>query len=216
MIISNRHRFIFFAVPKTGTHSVRQALRPHLAEEDMEQVGLFVQKRFPLPQLSEIGHGHLSVGQVRPVLGEQVFGSYFKFAFVRNPFDRFISYCAFMSRNNGQFEANPQTFMRFIIRDRPPLQHILFRPQFEMLCDADGRVAMDRIGHVETMQADYDSICARIGIPSAPLAQVNASSHRHYAEYYDDELRKLVAAMYARDIDEFGYRFESDRATQMV
>ena len=39
MIISNRHRFIFFAVPKTGTHSVRQALRPFLADDDMEQVG---------------------------------------------------------------------------------------------------------------------------------------------------------------------------------
>lgn len=182
----------------------------------MEQVGLFVQKRLPLPQLSEIGHGHLSVQQVRPVLGEQIFGSFFKFAFVRNPFDRFISYCAFMSRNNGQFEANPRAFMRFIIRDRPPLQHILFRPQFEMLCDTDGRVAMDRIGHVETMQADYDSICARIGIPSAELGQVNASSHRHYAGYYDDELRDLVASMYARDLEVFGYRFESDRTTQVV
>lgn len=211
MIISNRHRFIFFAVPKTGTHSVRQALRPYLAEDDMEQVGLFVQKRLPLPQLGELGHGHLSVAQVRPVLGEQIFASYFKFAFVRNPFDRFISYCAFMSRNNGRFEANPHAFMHFIIRDRPPLQHILFRPQYEMLCDSDGRLAMDQIGRVETMQVDYDSICARIGIPSLPLEQVNASRHRPYAEYYDDELRDRVAAMYARDLELLGYRFESDR-----
>ncbi|MFZ1622445.1 sulfotransferase family 2 domain-containing protein, partial [Dokdonella sp.] len=141
----------------------------------------------------------------------EIFGSYFKFAFVRNPFDRFISYCAFMSRNNGQFEANPQAFMRFIIRDRPPLQHILFRPQHEMLCDADGRLAMDQLGRVETMQADYDAICARIGIPSLALEQVNASRHRHYGEYYDDELRERVAAMYARDLELLGYRFESDR-----
>ena len=214
MIISNRHRFIFFAVPKTGTHSVRQALRPFLAEDDMEQVGLFVQKRIPLPQLGELGHGHLSVAQVRPVLGEEIFGSYFKFAFVRNPFDRFISYCAFMSRNNGQFEANPQAFMRFIIRDRPPLQHILFRPQHEMLCDADGRLAMDQLGRVESMQADYDAICARIGIPSLALEQVNASRHSHYAEYYDDELRERVAAMYARDLELLGYHFESERTIQ--
>ena len=214
MIISNRHRFIFFAVPKTGTHSIRQALRPHLAEEDMEQVGLFVEKRFSLPQLSEIGHGHLSVNQVRPVLGEQVFNSYFKFAFVRNPFDRFISYCAFMSRDNGRFEADPQAFMRFIIRDRARLQHLLFRPQFEMLCDAEGRLAMDRIGRVENMQTDYESICARIGVQAQPLAQVNASRHRHFAEYYDDELREMVATVYARDLELFGYRFESGQAGQ--
>lgn len=216
MIISTTHRFIFFAVPKTGTHSVRQALRPHLAAEDLEQVGLFVQKRFPFPQLSAIGHGHLGVQQVRPVLGDEVFTTYFKFAFVRNPYDRFISYCAFMSRQTGQFEASPRAFMRHVIRDQPPLQHILFRPQHEMLCDADGRLAMDHVGRVETMQADYDAICARIGIPSERLGHVNASSHRPYAEYYDEELRALVAGMYARDLELFGYRFEATAPPQVV
>ncbi len=48
MIISHRHRYIFFAVPKTGTHSVRTALRPYMDEADQEQVGLFVQKRFSI------------------------------------------------------------------------------------------------------------------------------------------------------------------------
>ncbi|MEO8011298.1 MAG: sulfotransferase family 2 domain-containing protein [Dokdonella sp.] len=212
MIISNKHRFIFFAVPKTGTHSVRQALRPHLADEDLEQVGLFVQKRFPFPQLSGIGHGHLGVVQVKPVLGEEVFDALFKFAFVRNPYDRFVSYCAFMSRETGQFEASPQAFMRYIIRDKPPLQHILFRPQHEMLCDANGHVAMDQIGRVETMQGDYDSICARIGIPTTTLEHVNASRHHAYSEYYDAELQALVARMYARDLELFNYTFESGSA----
>jgi len=212
VIISNTHRFIFFAVPKTGTHSIRHALRPHLTEGDHEQVGLFVQKRFPFPELSSIGHGHLGVTQIVPVLGKQVFDAMFKFAFVRNPYDRFISYCAFMSRQTGQFEAAPQAFMRLIIRDQPPLQHILFRPQHEMLCDADGTLAMDFVGRVESMQSDYDAICARIGIPGARLGQVNASRHRPYAEYYNDELRQLVGDMYARDIELFGYGFDADAA----
>ena len=33
MIISSRHKFIFVAIPKTGTHSVRQALRQHLGTQ---------------------------------------------------------------------------------------------------------------------------------------------------------------------------------------
>lgn len=48
MIISHLHRFIFVAVPKTGTHSVRQALREQMGDDDLEQVGLFVNKRFPM------------------------------------------------------------------------------------------------------------------------------------------------------------------------
>jgi len=51
LIISHRRRFIFFAVPKTGTHSVRRALRALLGPEDLEQVGLFERKRFPFPEL---------------------------------------------------------------------------------------------------------------------------------------------------------------------
>ena len=95
MIISHRHRFVFTAIPKTGTHSVRQALREQLGPDDLEQVRLFVEKRLPWPELARLGHGHISLAELRPVLGEEMFGDYFKFAFVRNPFERFVSYCAF-------------------------------------------------------------------------------------------------------------------------
>ena len=44
MIVSHLHRYIFVAMPKTGTHSVRQALREHLGPDGIEQVGLFVNK----------------------------------------------------------------------------------------------------------------------------------------------------------------------------
>ena len=54
MIISFKHKFVFVAVPKTGTHAVRQALRAHLALEDIEQVGLFVQKKLPIPDLAAL------------------------------------------------------------------------------------------------------------------------------------------------------------------
>ena len=42
MIISRKHKFIFVAVPKTGTHSVRRALREQMGPDDLEQVRLFV------------------------------------------------------------------------------------------------------------------------------------------------------------------------------
>ena len=88
MIVSFRHKFIFVAIPKTGTHAVRQALREHLGPEDIEQVGLFVDKRFPMPELAQLEHGHISLQQLRAHLPPEQFDSFFKFAFVRNPFDR--------------------------------------------------------------------------------------------------------------------------------
>jgi hypothetical protein len=212
MIVSHRHRFIFAAVPKTGTHAVRQALREHLGDEDAEQVGLFVDKRFPWQDLAAIRHGHLSLRQVRPHLGEAAFGGYFKFAFVRNPFDRFISYCAFMLRGGDVFERRPRDVMRNFLFEQPPEQHILFQPQASLLVDADGETLLtDVVGRVEDMQASYDAICARIGIPSRPLDRVNGTKRGDYRRYYDAELVDAVAARYAQDLDLFGYTFEGSR-----
>jgi len=212
MIVSHSHRFIFAAVPKTGTHAVRQALREHLSDGDLEQVGLFVDKRFPWEDLAAIRHGHLSLQQVRPYLGDEAFSGYFKFAFVRNPFDRFVSYCAFMLRGGDVFEQQPQAVMRHFLFEKPPEHHILFQPQASLLVGEDGKTLMaDQIGHVEDMQGSYDAICARIGIPSRPLDRVNGSRHGDYRHYYDQDLIEGVAARYAQDLELFGYSFEDMR-----
>src|SRR6187551_2124698 len=165
MIISDSRKFIFVAIPKTGTHSVRRALRPHMSEDDIEQVRLFEEKKFPIPELANLRHGHISLAQLRPFLDPAKFDSFFKFAFVRNPFDRFVSYCAFMTRKHGAFERDPQGTMRKILFELRPMDHVHFQPQYTLLIDAAGALEMDVIGRVERMQEDYDAICARIGIP---------------------------------------------------
>jgi hypothetical protein len=206
MIVSARHKFVFVAIPKTGTHAIRQALRAHLGPQDMEQVGLFVQKAFPIPELARLQHGHLSLVQLRPFMRAEDFASFFKFAFVRNPFDRFISYCAFMTRAVGQFEADPKRVMRHYLAN-PPQQHILFQPQHSFVTGADGALLTDHVGRVEERQSSYDELARRIGIPPVRLEKVNASRRKHYRDYYDQPLIDGVAKLYARDLDLFGYEF---------
>ena len=207
MIVSHSHRFIFAAIPKTGTHSVRQALREHMVDGDIEQVGLFADKRFPFEELAAARHGHLGLAQVRPFLGEEVFASYFKFAFVRNPFDRFVSYCAFITRESGEFDRVPQQVMRHVLYELRPMQHILFQPQYTVLADEGGKLLTDYVGRVEEMQASYDTICERISIPTRKLEQVNSSRRGDYRQYYDTTLRDGVATLYQRDLELFDYAF---------
>lgn len=209
VIISYRHRFIFFAVPKTGTHSVRRALRMHLGPEDLEQVGLYGARRFPFPELAAIRHGHLSAREIAPVIGADLFGEFFKFAFVRNPYARFVSYCAFMGRESGRFEHEPMRFMKHIVKNVRPVDHVLYRPQSSLLVNAQGELAMDFIGRSETMQFSWDEVCARIGLPATILDTVNTSSHGDYRQYYDEELRDLVGTLYRSDLDLFNYEFET-------
>lgn len=207
MIVSHAHRFIFVAIPKTGTHSVRQALREHMAEGDLEQVGLFVNKRFPWPELAALHHGHLSLTQVRPFLGEDAFARYFKFAFVRNPFDRFVSYCSFMTRDSDAFQQNPRAVMHHVLFTLRPVQHLLFQPQYLLLTDDDGRLLADDLGRVEDMQGSFDRVCERIGVPSRALDRVNSSRRGDYRQYYDQKLIDGVGELYARDLELFGYTF---------
>jgi hypothetical protein len=206
MIVSQRHKFIFVAVPKTGTHAVRRALREHMGPQDLEQVGLFVERRFPIPELAALRHGHITLQQVRPFLRPDQFESFLKFAFVRNPFDRFVSYCAFMTRAEGQFEKDPRGVMRHFI-ESPPRQHILFQPQHSFVTGEDGKLLADQFGRVEQMQESYDAICERIGIPTTALEKVNSSKRSDYRQYYDQPLIDGVAKLYGRDLELFGYEY---------
>jgi hypothetical protein len=144
-------------------------------------------------------------------VGEEIFDGYFKFAFVRNPFDRFVSYCSFMTRDTDVFQRTPQAVMRHFLFVQPPEQHILFQPQHTVLADRDGKLLTDMVGRVEDMQASYDAICARIGIPTRALDQVNGSKRGDWRQYYDEELKAGVARRYARDLELFGYRFQETR-----
>jgi len=206
MIISGLHKFIFVAIPKTGTHAVRQSLRAHMGPADIEQVGLFVQKKFPIAPLAQIGHGHITLQQLQPYMQPGEFAGFFKFAFVRNPFDRYVSYCAFVTRDQGHCDRAPQVVMRHFLTN-PPNHHILFQPQHSFVTDPAGELMTDYVGRVEQMQQSYDEICERIGIPKASLEKVNASKREDYRRYYDQPLIDGVAKLYARDLEYFGYEF---------
>jgi Sulfotransferase family len=208
LIVSHRHRFIFFAIPKTGTHAVRFALRNHLGATDEEQVQLFVQSALSNPDIARMRHGHIRWNEIKAAVSQEVWG-YFKFAYVRNPWERFVSYTAFMHRQDGAFAADPQRTMERVLADPVHRDKIVFRPQHEFICDEGGQVMVDFVGRNETMQASHDAICAHIGIPTQPLQRVNASTHGAWRDYYTDALKARVADVYARDIAIFGYRFEA-------
>ena len=91
MIISHKHKFIFIAIPKTGTHTIRELLRPYLDKDDIEQCILYDKRKWNIPELNNVHHGHLTCQEIKTLLLSNQFDDYFKFTFVRDPLKRFIS-----------------------------------------------------------------------------------------------------------------------------
>ena len=205
MIISHKHRFIFFAVPKTATHAIRQGLRPHLDKGDWEQQTLFGEQYLPIPELAALKHGHVSVREIKPHLTDDIWTNYFKFAFVRNPLERFVSSCFFLNRTNPEFEAQAVTFMRAAIQRPRFRQRVLGRPQAAFLINEAGAIGVDYVGRYESLQTSFDEICQRIGIATYDLRRKNTSQHDKYQKYLDADLRRSVADFYRDDLQLFGY-----------
>ncbi len=203
MIFSSSRKFVFFAVPKTGTHSVREQLRPLLAESDWEQQLLTGRMLSPIKSLAEIGHGHISYVQLASIVGEDTVRNMHCFAFVRHPLDRFMSACAFLARTDPSYNDDPigwsqRAFSRPQFRNR-----VLIRPQTEMLTDTHGELAMSYIGRYESLQADLNAVLGHLGAPNAELAQRNVTQNQkprltgssafieELKDFYDADFRLL-------------------------
>lgn len=198
MIFSSSKKFVFFAVPKTGTHSVREQLRPLLAHDDWEQQVLTGRMLSPISAIAEIGHGHISYEQLAAVLGEKVLSDFHCFAFVRHPIDRFMSACAFLARTDPSYSKDPagwaqRAFLRPQFRNR-----VLIRPQTDMLTDANGQLAMAYIGRYESLQADLNTVLEHLGAPTGTLAQRNVTQNPKPrltgSSHFIDELKDFYEA----------------------
>jgi hypothetical protein len=185
------HRCIFFHVPKTGGLSVSEALFGNHAA------------------------GHLDVRTARLIFGAWRLRTYFKFSFVRNPWDRLVSAYYYLRRGHptskiaGVVAASPgfTDFVKTSLCDPIVAQEIHIRPQSSFLLDNAGRLIVDFVGRFESLERDFSTVARRLGIERT-LAHRNQSDHRDYRSCYDSTSRDIVAEFYRKDIDLFGYRFD--------
>ena len=88
MIFSESRRFIFFAVPKTGTHTVKRGFARASGQGDWEQQLRYGKRSYPRYEIAAVNHGHISYRQLIGAIGVTGLSEFFRFGFVRHPFDR--------------------------------------------------------------------------------------------------------------------------------
>lgn len=205
MIFSSSKKFIFFAVPKTGTHAVREVLRPLLASEDWEQQMLTGRMLSPVPELANIGHGHISYQQLSRALGKAEITTHFSFAIVRHPIERFMSVCAFLARTDPSYADNPVVWAKRAFGYERFRQRVLVRPQSQLLIDDSGELALSFIGRYEQLERDLAVICEELGAPLPKLKRRNVTSNEKPDIYRDADFVRDLEAFYSADFKLLGY-----------
>ncbi len=187
-MISHSHRFIFVHTKKTAGLSIETAL-------------------VDLCEPVDSRNRHLTAAEIRDSVGTGRFDSYFKFAVVRNPWDRLVS-LYHQKVQNSRIVDPGVTFRVWLLEHH--MQRGSFRDRITQLANLSGenRLLVDYTARFERLSEDWSSLCEKIGVARAlPHVERTASEHDHYRSYFDDETRRFVESHYAQDIEFFGYSY---------
>lgn len=228
------HHFncLFVHIPKAAGQSVEQVF--------IKALGLTWETRAPLLLrtndnilLGPKSLAHLTAQEYTDMkyMTPEQFSRYFKFSFVRNPYERLVStYIYFDYIKKFDFKHFLDTIVSNNLDERST-RHFL--PQHNYIYDKNGSILVDYVGRFENLQNDFNHVCGCIGMPNTILPHANKtksnnknlgtlrmvkklakdlyswkSQQRHrsrYMDYYDEESFALVNNLYEADFRLFGY-----------
>ncbi len=142
------------------------------------------------------------------------FADYFKFAFVRNPWDRLVSCWLNKVIRKNAFEFSDShhekmkdfaAFVAWVEGQNLSEGDIHIRAQSSLIDLND----CDFFGRMENFENDLAYVFSKLGLPTHNRSVRNQSGQRKpYQEYYTPELVDQVGEIYSKDIRLFGYKFE--------
>ena len=204
MFISHKHDFVFIHVPKTAGSSIHVALKDFYGLKG-------ILREDPPPPIHHMGAKDL-------LINHPECAPYFKFAFVRNPYERLLSgYSEFtqMASNNGGranysldiFKYKDFSHFCAALERSEWIRDVHFSPQHEFLYDGD-ECLVDFVGKYENLQNDLSHICKTVGIHNIDMSMLprhRQTKHVHWAAYYLPKTKRAIKECYARDFELFGY-----------
>lgn len=213
MRISHSDKWIFLAVPRTGSTTVRKLLDDY---SDIRSIHITkISKEFPF-------YHHISALELKNIF--EIRGwkweDYTKFCIVRNPFDRIVSLYyhhlkmrknvakkSFLKRIKDKVISEP-SFEDFVFQINPGNRLTTSLKNF--ICDQSGNVLVDDILKFENLESDIpkylNKLSTQINIDSIP--HLNASKGRlKYRKYYGPDTKKKIAELYYYEIEKFAYSF---------
>lgn len=216
MLISHKHKFITIDIPKTGTASYKDALRPYvdIIGAQKHEVG----ESSPFYQHENSEDAKLKFSQ----LGFD-WSQYFKYVTIRNPWARFASYYMWV-KNKFDLEDSKTTqsigLQMFFKRwkkifdmceydQHKVLKHIIKanRSQYYYFV-SNNIVLVDYIAKTEEIDQHFSFLCTKAGITPPPkLQHKHKSAFYNYKDLYNQEMIDMVAEKEKYILKNYNYQF---------
>ena len=182
-------------------------LRPHVFIHINKTGGSSVEAALKLP------FEHKTALEKKAELGPRLWRRKYKFAFVRNPWDKVVSHYHYRVQTDqtglGDRSLRFDDWVRAAYRDRDPRYYDkpkMFMPQWEWIADREGRSMVDFVGRFESLPEDFAILCGHLRV-RAQLPHLKASKRDAYTAYYQPETSNIIGDAFEQDVEHFGYDF---------
>lgn len=209
MIISHRHKYLYFVIPKCASSTIRHSIR------DYTDVG------YPVTDYPQ----HVPLRQFIASEYAELLGRYFAFTFVRNPYDRLYSGFLQDMKAGGAFpkwipvkkpifDAIGTDFNRYMLEYvrfadiSTAWEWICFCPMHEFV-HLDGMCRLDWIGRAENVAGGLATLSEHLNVPIRKSDNSNVNTEYRgqlkYLGMYERATVELVNELYHDDFRLFGY-----------
>jgi hypothetical protein len=214
MIISHEKELIFIHIPRTAGTRISKSICRCIGVDNWRAF-IGEPKNLVDAETEErrewIGEKHIGAIDLKSKVSEEVWESYFKFAFVRNPWDRAISVylhsikssnnliSTIWPKNNHLF--NLSLILKYEFLGMKPVQ------QKDYICNENGDLMVDFVGKFENLKRDFFRVCDRLGVECRLGGKYDATGSRNYREWYTNKSKVIIDRVKSDDIEMFDYNF---------
>lgn len=222
-LVSHRRQFIFLRTHKTASTSVEaslehlclpeggipgEAVGEHRRNMHMGPDGIIGSRgsRKNMPPWRD----HMSARSIRSKIGRRIWSRYFKFAVVRNPFDRLVSMYFYRMEDavrqelaEAPFDEVRRRFHAWLPGPHPRnnLTKLMIGPRY----------VLDHVIYYERLATDLAEVAEALEAGPLTLPRYKGESRvreEHWSEFYDDRARRVVERACGFELAFFGYDFE--------
>lgn len=232
-MISHKHKCIYVHVPKVAGISIEQLFLDDLKMDFNNRgallLGVNPNKNIGPPRISNlVAKEYVGLHYI----SQELFDEYFKFSFVRNPYDRIFSFYKYLSYDRLT------SFENFVVKYLPKAFedssiYYFIQPMYNYIYSDEGTNMVDFVGKLENIKNDVKIIADRLKLVDYNLQNKNVSEsmgfktkvkrsarlinkqpeivldylNKDAVKNYNGRMKNSMAKLYQKDFEYFGYEW---------